>query len=88
MASANRGWTSHLTASGVIIRCWCHWPKPVPLLRILNRSGNRPSHDPGAAVCDEVVLLLRTAGFRNILLRGDTVYSQTEHLVRWDQGTS
>ena len=57
-------------------------------LRIVTRSGNRPSHDPGAAVCDEVVLLLRTAGFRNILLRGDTVYSQTEHLVRWDQGTS
>ena len=57
-------------------------------LRIVTHSGNRPSHDPGAAVCDEVVVLLRTAGFRNILLRGDTVYSQTEHLVRWDQGTS
>ena len=54
-------------------------------LRILNRSGNQPSHYPAVAVCDEVVVLLRTAGFRNMLLRGDTVYSQTEHLDRWDQ---
>ena len=44
-------------------------------LRILNRSGNQPSHDPAVAVCDEEV----------VLLRGDTVYSQTEHLDRWDQ---
>lgn len=53
-------------------------------LRIINRSGNRPSHEGAAAVCDDVITLLRRGGFRNILLRGDTDFSQTEHLDRWD----
>lgn len=52
-------------------------------LRIVNRSGNRPSHEGAAAMCDEVIALLREAGFRHILLRGDTDYSQTQHLDRW-----
>jgi hypothetical protein len=30
--------------------------------------------------------MLRAAGFRNILFRGDTDYSQTKHLDRWDTG--
>ncbi|MCH7493391.1 transposase, partial [bacterium] len=54
-------------------------------LRIVNRSGNRPSHEGAAAHCDDMIALLRDAGFRNILLRGDTDYSQTEHLDRWDE---
>lgn len=53
-------------------------------LRIVNRPGNRPSHEGAAAVCDELVKQLREVGFRNILLRGDTDYSQTTHLDRWD----
>lgn len=54
------------------------------VLRILNRSGNRPSHEGAAAVCDEVIALCVKAGFQRILLRGDTDFSQTEHLDRWD----
>ena len=54
-------------------------------LRIVNRSGNRPSHEGAAAHCDDMIAILREAGFRNILLRGDTDYSQTEHLDRWDE---
>ena len=53
-------------------------------LRIVNRSGNRPSHEGAAAECDDVAAMLRLAGFRSILFRGDTDYSQTEHLDRWD----
>lgn len=53
-------------------------------LRIMNRSGNRPSHEGAAAYCDEVIAMLRRNGFRSILLRGDTDFSQTEHLDRWD----
>ena len=53
-------------------------------LRIKNRSGNRPSHEGAAAECDIVVAELRAAGFRSILLCGDTDYSQTQHLDRWD----
>ncbi|MEJ7596218.1 MAG: hypothetical protein WKF77_32320 [Planctomycetaceae bacterium] len=55
-------------------------------LRIMNRSGNRPSHEGAAAECDIVVTELRAAGFRNILMCGDTDYSQTEQLDRWDAG--
>ena len=55
-------------------------------LRIMNRSANRPSHEGAAAYCDEVIALLRAGGFRSILLRGDTDFSQTEHLDRWDKG--
>ena len=50
----------------------------------VNRSGNRPSHEGAAALCDEVIALCQQAGFGRILLRGDTDFSQTEHLNRWD----
>jgi hypothetical protein len=53
-------------------------------LRIVNRPGNRPSHEDAAGTADDVVQLLREAGFREILLRGDTDFSQTEYLDGWD----
>jgi hypothetical protein len=55
-------------------------------LYIVNRSGNRPSHEGAAAYLDQAVSLCRKAGFRKIVLRGDTDFSQTEHLDRWDKG--
>jgi len=54
------------------------------VLSIVNRSGNRPSHEGAAGECDRAIVLCRRAGFRKILLRGDTDFSQTEHLDRWD----
>jgi len=54
------------------------------VLSIVNRSGNRPSHEGAAAEVDRAVLLCRKAGFRRVLLRGDTDFSQTEHLDRWN----
>jgi hypothetical protein len=53
-------------------------------LFVVNRSGNRHSHDGAAAVLDKAVALCRRAGFRDILLRGDTDFSQTRELDRWD----
>ena len=53
-------------------------------LYVVNRSGNRPSHEHAASYFDRAVALCRRAGFRRILLRGDTDFSQTEHLDRWD----
>jgi hypothetical protein len=53
-------------------------------LYVLNRSGNRPSHERAAGYFDRAIALCRRAGFRRILLRGDTDFSQTEHLDRWD----
>ena len=53
------------------------------VLRLRNRSGNRPSHEGAPALFDECIALCRAAGFQRILLRGDTDFSQTEHLDRW-----
>jgi hypothetical protein len=52
-------------------------------LFIVNRSGNRPSSEGAAAYLDKSITLCRRAGFTDILLRGDTDFSQTEHLDRW-----
>jgi hypothetical protein len=54
------------------------------VLRIVNRPGNRPSHEGAAEAVDALLPKLFTAGFRRVLLRGDTDFSQTKHLDRWD----
>jgi Transposase DDE domain group 1 len=53
-------------------------------LYVVNRSGNRPSHEQADVYFDKAIALCRQAGFRRILLRGDTDFSQTEHRDRWD----
>lgn len=55
------------------------------VLRLRNRSGNRPSQEGAAPLFDECIVLCREAGFRKILLGGDTKFSQTEHLDRWHE---
>jgi hypothetical protein len=54
-------------------------------LWILNRPGSRPSHEHAAHLFDQSIELCRRAGFRDILLRGDTDFSLTEHLDRWTE---
>jgi len=51
---------------------------------LVNRSGNRPSHEGAAEYLDRTFDLCRRAGFRNILARGDVDFTQTRHLDRWD----
>ena len=53
------------------------------VLSIVNRSGNRPSHEGAADEADRAIALCREAGFRTIRLRGDTDFRQTEPLDRW-----
>ena len=53
-------------------------------LRICNRPGNRPSHEDADAYLDEAIGLCRRAGFRKILLRGDTDFTQTHKLDDWN----
>ena len=57
------------------------------VLSIVNRSGNRPSHEGAAVQLDLAILLCREAGFRRIYLRGDTDFTQTKHLDTWDATT-
>lgn len=53
-------------------------------LYVVNRSGNRPSHEHAAEYLNRAVELCRRAGFRQITLRGDTDFTQTAHLDRWN----
>ena len=53
-------------------------------LFIRNRSGNRPSHEGAPELLDQAIELCRRGGFRDILLRGDTDFSMTAHLDRWN----
>jgi hypothetical protein len=68
---------------------WGYHPLMVSLantgepLFILNRSGNRPSAEGCAPLFDESIALCRRAGFKEILLRGDTDFSLTAHFDRW-----
>jgi hypothetical protein len=54
------------------------------VLSIVNRPGNRPSHEGAAEQLDLAILLCRQAGFRRIYLRGDTDFTQTTQLDAWD----
>ena len=70
---------------------WGYHPLVVTLantgevLRLKNRSGNRPSHEGAAEQLDQSIALCRGAGFRKIVLRGDTDFSQTQHLDGWHE---
>ena len=69
---------------------WGYHPLAVTLantgevLRLINRSGNRPSHEGAAEMLDESIALSRAAGFRSIVVRGDTDFSQTTRLDGWN----
>lgn len=53
-------------------------------LYLVNRRGSRPSHEQAAEYFDRAIALCRRAGFRKIKMRGDTDFTQTKHLDRWD----
>jgi hypothetical protein len=55
------------------------------VLFIENRPANRPSQEGATFWFDRAIGLCREAGFRKIRLRGDTAFTQTQHLDRWDE---
>jgi hypothetical protein len=69
---------------------WSYHPLVVSLantgeiLSLINRSGNRPSHEGAAAEVDRALCVCFQGGFRQVLVRGDTDFTQTKHLDRWD----
>jgi hypothetical protein len=69
---------------------WGYHPLVVSLantrevLRVVNRPGNRPSHEGAAEALDRALATCWRGGFRRVRLRGDSDFSQTEHLDRWD----
>ena len=68
---------------------WGYHPLVVTLantgevLSIVNRSGNRPSHEGCPEEVDRALEVCLAGGFRRVLLRGDTDFTQTKHLDRW-----
>jgi hypothetical protein len=69
---------------------WGYHPLVVSLantgepLFIVNRSGNRPSQERAPEFFAHAITLCRRAGWADILLRGDTAFSQAAHFDRWD----
>lgn len=55
-----------------------------PLFQV-NRSGNRPSSEGAAERFEQALNLVRRAGFRKVLFRGDTDFSQTAYLDSWNR---
>ena len=53
------------------------------VLSVVNRPGNRPSHEGAAREVDRALQVCWAGGFRRVVLRGDTDFSQTAHLDRW-----
>ena len=72
-------------------KAWGYHPLVVSLantqepLFVVNRSGNRPSHEGAPAALDKAIELCRRGGFKNILLRGDTDFSMTQYLDGWHE---
>jgi hypothetical protein len=69
---------------------WGYHPLVVSLantaepLYLVNRSGNCTSSEGAVKYIDRAMDLCDTVDFRNILVRGDTDFSQTKYLDRWD----
>jgi hypothetical protein len=69
---------------------WGYHPLVVSLantqepLFLVNRSGNRPSAEGAAERFDQARALCQEAGFQRVTFRGDTDFTQTRHLDRWD----
>ena len=69
---------------------WSYHPLLISLantkesLYLVNRSGNRPSYERADEYLDRAVHLCRRAGFKSIVLRGDTDFMQTWKLDEWD----
>jgi hypothetical protein len=69
---------------------WAYHPLLISLagtgepLFLVNRSGNRPSDEQADEYFDRAIELCRQAGFAEVLLRGDTDFTQTKRLDGWD----
>jgi hypothetical protein len=68
---------------------WGYHPLVVSLantgepLFVVNRSGNRPSEERAPEFFARAITLCRRAGWTDLLLRGDTAFSQAAHFDRW-----
>ncbi|MCP4063288.1 MAG: IS1380 family transposase [Gammaproteobacteria bacterium] len=55
------------------------------VLFIVNRSGNRPSHDGAKEWMDKAAAWAMAAGFKSVRFRGDTDFALTKNFDRWTE---
>jgi hypothetical protein len=55
------------------------------VLFVVNRPGNRPSHDGSFYWLNKSADLVKSSNFEAVRLRGDTDFSLTEHFDHWDK---
>jgi hypothetical protein len=53
------------------------------VLYVVNRPGNRPSHEDAVYWINKAIVLTKRAGFRLVVLRGDSDFAQTEEFETW-----
>ena len=82
--SVSKGWTSPTNGQYGYHPLLISLANTAEPLFLFNRSGNRPSQELADVYLDKAATLCRQAGFRKILMRGDTKFAQTKHLDRWD----
>ena len=72
-------------------RKWGYHPLIVSLantqeiLGISNRPANATSQEHSIGLIERAIALCRRAGFRRVLLRGDSKFAQVRHFDRWDK---
>ncbi len=60
--------------------------RPTSVLYLVNRAGNRPPMKVRPRCWIGSIELVRGGGFQKVLLRGDTDFTQTRHLDRYQEG--
>jgi hypothetical protein len=82
--SARKASASPTMAPGVIILLIISLANTREVMRLVNRAANRPSHEDAADALDRAAATCFRGGFRKVLMRGDTDFSQTQHLDSWN----
>ena len=83
--SAKRGWISPTTASTATIRCWSRWPTRLNRCSCSIEAATALPRNRRTFSWTKPSRFAGRAGFRKILMRGDTKFAQTRHLDRWDE---
>ena len=86
MASANREWTFPGKASGGYHPLVISLANTGEVLRLVNRSGNRPSHEGGAhSSLTKASPYAAPPAFARSAFVATPIFSQTQHLDRWHE---
>ncbi|MCP4369622.1 MAG: IS1380 family transposase, partial [Deltaproteobacteria bacterium] len=81
MVSVKKGWTYRTRGYAPLIVSLANTKE---VLSLVNRPGNRPSHDGCVEWIEQAIKLVKPYA-RKVCVRGDTDYSLTTHFDRWSE---